>query len=144
VHVSNIFAVESYRTVHQLVSSIRGRLRRGISGVQAVQAAFPAGSMTGAPKKRTMEIIDRLEAGARGIYSGSIGFFGLNGSVDLSVVIRTIVVTDESVTVGVGGAIIDLSDPQAELEEMILKSRATIGALSESELAASGTMLAAG
>jgi para-aminobenzoate synthetase len=144
VHVSNIFAVESYTTVHQLVSSIRGRLRRGISTVQAVQAAFPAGSMTGAPKKRTMEIIDRLEAGPRGVYSGSIGFLGLNGSADLSVVIRTIVVTDEAVTVGVGGAIIDLSDPQEELEEMLLKSRATVSALSESDLAVHPLSLAAG
>jgi para-aminobenzoate synthetase len=143
VHVSNIFAVESYATVHQLVSSIRGRLRRGISAVQAVQAAFPAGSMTGTPKKRTMEIIDRLEAGPRGIYSGSIGFLGLNGSADLSVVIRTIVVTDDAVTVGVGGAIIDLSNPQDELEEMLLKSCATIGALSESELTSPSVMLAA-
>jgi para-aminobenzoate synthetase len=134
VHVSNIFSVESYRTVHQLVSSIRGRLRRGISAVQAVQTAFPAGSMTGAPKLRTMEIIDRLEAGPRGVYSGAIGFFGLNGSADLSVVIRTIVATGEAVTVGVGGAIIDLSDPNDELEEMILKSKATLGALSESAL----------
>ena len=134
VHVSNIFAVESYKTVHQLVSSIRGRLRRGISAVQAVQASFPPGSMTGTPKKRTLEIIDRLEAGPRGVYSGSMGFFGLNGSADLSVVIRTIVVTDDAVTVGVGGAIIDLSDAQDELEEMLLKSRATVGALSESDL----------
>ncbi len=134
VHVSNIFAVESYKTVHQLVSSIRGRLRRGISAVQAVQASFPPGSMTGTPKKRTLEIIDRLEAGPRGVYSGSMGFFGLNGSADLSVVIRTIVVTDKAVTVGVGGAIIDLSDAQDELEEMLLKSRATVGALSESDL----------
>lgn len=134
VHVSNIFSVESYKTVHQLVSSIRGKLRRGISSVKAVQAAFPAGSMTGAPKKRTMEIIDKLEAGPRGIYSGSIGFFGLNSSADLSVVIRTIIVTDKGVTVGVGGAIIDLSDPQDELEETILKSRATINALSETSL----------
>jgi para-aminobenzoate synthetase len=144
VHVSNIFAVESYATVHQLVTSIRGRLRRGISAFRAVQAAFPAGSVTGAPKKRTMEIIDRLEAGPRGVYSGSVGFFGLNGSADLSVVIRTIVVTDKDVTVGVGGAIIDLSDPQSELDEMLLKSAATVGALPESELAGAATTVATG
>jgi len=134
VHVSKMFAVESYASVHQLVSSIRGRLRRGISAVQAVEAAFPAGSMTGAPKKRTMEIIDRLEAGPRGVYSGSIGYFGLNGSADLSVVIRTIVATRESVTIGVGGAIIDLSSPQSEIEEMLLKSRGAMRALAESAL----------
>ena len=134
VHVSNIFTVESYATVHQLVSSIRGRLRRGISTVQAIKAAFPPGSMTGAPKKRTMEIIDRLEGGPRGIYSGAIGFFGLNGSADLSVTIRTIVVTASTVTVGCGGAIVDLSDPDEEVEEMLLKSRALVQTLSETAL----------
>ena len=102
--------------------------------MQAVRPRFRAGSMTGAPKKRTMEIIDRLEAGPAGCTRARSGFFGLNGSADLSVVIRTIVVTDEAVTVGVGGAIIDLSDAQDELEEMLLKSRATVGALSESDL----------
>jgi para-aminobenzoate synthetase len=78
-----------------------------------------------------MEIIDRLEAGPRGVSSGSIGFFGLNGSADLSVVIRTIVATPADVTVGVGGAIVALSDPGDELEEMLLKSRALVQSLSE-------------
>ena len=91
--------------------------------------------MTGAPKKRTLEIIDRLETGPRGIYSGSMGFFGLNGSADLSIVIRTIVVGPDGITVGVGGAIVALSDPQAELEEMILKSQSLVSALSETALA---------
>ncbi|SIT19329.1 para-aminobenzoate synthetase [Thalassolituus maritimus] len=136
VHVHNIFAVESYATVHQLVSTVRGKLRRSASTIDCIRACFPGGSMTGAPKKRTMEIIDDLEGGARGIYSGSIGFIGLNGSADFSIAIRTIVVYGDNVTVGVGGAIIDLSNQEEELEEMLLKSRALVKALSETNLAA--------
>jgi para-aminobenzoate synthetase len=129
VHVPRSFAVETYAPVHQLVSTIRGQLRPGVSGVACVRAAFPGGSMTGAPKLRTMEIIDRLEGGPRGVYSGAMGWFGLSGAVDLSIVIRTLVLTDGKVTFGVGGAIVSLSDPAEELEETSVKSGAMVAAI---------------
>ncbi|MCB5166028.1 aminodeoxychorismate synthase component I [Streptomyces bambusae] len=122
VDASDIFRVETYATVHQLVSTVRAQLRPDRSAVAAVRAAFPAGSMTGAPKIRTMQILDALEQGPRGIYSGSVGYFSLSGAVDLSVAIRTAVVTPGRLRYGVGGAIVALSDPIAEYEETAVKA----------------------
>jgi para-aminobenzoate synthetase len=129
VEVPSLMAVESYETVHQLVSTVRGQLRQGTSALECARACFPPGSMTGAPKLRTMEILDRLEGRARGVYSGAIGYFGLGGGCDLSVTIRTIVLDGATATIGAGGAIVLQSDPEQEYEEMLLKAAAPMRAI---------------
>ncbi len=129
VHVPFLMHVETYETVHQLVSTVRGLLREDVEPPDCIRACFPGGSMTGAPKKRTMELIDELEGEARGVYSGAIGYFGLSGGVDLNIVIRTIVIDGNQATLGVGGAIVMQSDAEDEYQEIVLKGRAPIQAI---------------
>lgn len=129
VCVPKLMDIESYATVHQMVSTVRARLDDRHSPLEAVRAAFPGGSMTGAPKARTMEIIDALEEGARGFYSGAIGFLSVTGAFDLSIAIRTVVIDRDRVHIGAGGAITWLSDRDAEYEEMLLKARAPMQAV---------------
>jgi para-aminobenzoate synthetase len=131
VRVPQFMLVEPYTTVHQLISTITGVLERGRTPVECVRACFPGGSMTGAPKLRTMGIIDDIEREARGVYSGALGYFGLDGSVDLSIVIRTIVMRPGATTIGAGGAIVMQSDAEEEFDEILLKARAPMSAIAQ-------------
>ncbi|MFE3444190.1 aminodeoxychorismate synthase component I [Nocardia sp. NPDC059180] len=132
VHVPKLMATETYSTLHQLVSTVRGTLRPEAGVIDCVRACFPGGSMTGAPKLRTMEIIDELEAKARGVYSGTIGFLGVGGTADLNIVIRTAVRHDDRWQIGAGGAIVLDSVPEDEYAEMVLKASATHRAVTAS------------
>ncbi|MDQ1556195.1 MAG: para-aminobenzoate synthetase component [Actinomycetota bacterium] len=129
VSVPSLLEVESYAQVHQLVSTVRGQLLPGLVAVDAVASCFPAGSMTGAPKYSATRLLDELEQRPRGLYSGAFGYFGLDGRVDLAVVIRSIVVDVEGATIGSGGGITALSDPAFELDEVKLKAAALLASL---------------
>ena len=121
VKVPRLMKVESYESVHQLVTTITGQKDSCIAPIQALQRCFPPGSMTGAPKVRSVDILDRLEGRPRGVYSGILGWIGLNGAASTSVVIRTIVVNGRQLSVGAGGAITYLSDAEKEWQEVLDK-----------------------
>ncbi|HVA97189.1 MAG TPA: aminodeoxychorismate synthase component I [Candidatus Acidoferrales bacterium] len=126
VKLTKRMAIESYQTVHQLVSTIEGKLRDEVSVIDCINACFPGGSMTGAPKLRTMEILESLEKKARGIYAGSLGFLSFNQTAALNIIIRTIITKNNELSIGTGGAILMDSVPQLEFDETLLKAKALL------------------
>lgn len=129
IKVPQLCGLESYRSVHHLVSVIKGKLKSHLSAIDLLRATFPGGSITGAPKIRAMEIIAELEPTQRGPYCGSLGYIGFNGDMDSSIVIRTYVIKNNTVTFQAGGAIVLDSDPLSEYQETLTKSNALRRAL---------------
>jgi len=129
VSVPSLWGLESYRTVHHLTSVVTGRLRPGLGPVDLLRAAFPGGSVTGAPKIRAMEIIHALEPARRGAYCGSVAWIGWDGAMDSSIIIRTAAVAGNLIQVQAGGGIVADSDPEAEYQESLTKARALLTAI---------------
>jgi len=136
VRLTENMAVERYSHVMHIVSNVEGRLREGLDGVDVLRAAFPAGTVSGAPKVRAMEIIDELEPDRRGIYAGAVGYLGFNGDMDLAIAIRTALVKEGQLHVQAGAGIVADSVPESEWQETRAKARAVLRA---AEIASSGS-----
>ncbi|MHC4912733.1 MAG: chorismate-binding protein [Planctomycetota bacterium] len=128
-HVAQPRTIESYPTVFHAVATVAGELREEITFCDVLGAMFPGGSITGAPKIRSMEIIDETEPTARGVYTGSIGFIGIDGSACLNIAIRTIIINNQKAYVQTGGGIVADSEPEAEWAETITKARALLAGI---------------
>jgi anthranilate synthase component 1 len=130
VEVDELMVLESYAHVHHIVSNVKGRLREDVTPGQAIAAVFPGGTITGCPKVRCMEIISELEQGPRGAYTGSFGYLNRDGSLDLNILIRTMVKDKDRVTFRAGSGIVADSDPAAELDETRAKAEGMLRAIS--------------
>jgi anthranilate synthase component I len=129
VRVDEFMSIESYAHVHHIVSNVRGELADGVAPGRAIAAVFPGGTITGCPKVRCMQLLAELEMVARDAYTGSMGYLGLDGSLDLNILIRTITVDDSEIEFRTGAGIVADSSPQAELEETRAKARGLLRAL---------------
>ncbi len=129
IHVPEMQILESYANVHHMVSTVTGRIRPGKSSSDCLFNSFPGGSITGAPKLRSMEIIDELESTCRGVYTGSIGYFDFSGDLDFNIAIRTAIACDNHLYFQVGGGIVADSDPDDEYQETRTKAAAFLKAL---------------
>jgi anthranilate synthase component 1 len=133
VRVSDFFTIERYSHVMHIVSHVEGTLRRGLTAFDLVRAAFPAGTVSGAPKVRAMEIISELETDARGAYAGMVGYFGFDGAMDTCLAIRTMVGRGRTVSVQAGAGIVADSDPATEFQETVNKASAMLRAIDMAE-----------
>jgi para-aminobenzoate synthetase component 1 len=131
VRVPRLFDVESYATVHHLVSTVTGELAQDRDAVDLLRGAFPGGSITGAPKRRAMEIIEELEPQRRGVYCGAIGYIGFDGSMDLNVAIRTLVMSHGEIRFWAGGGIVADSTLEEEYQETFDKAAAMLKLLQQ-------------
>jgi anthranilate synthase component 1 len=128
VKVTEVMVVERYSHVMHLVSNVEGRLKPGLDALDVLKASFPAGTVTGAPKVRAMQLIDEFEPVKRGVYSGAVGYLGFNGDMDLAIGIRTAVVKDRRLHVQAAAGVVADSDPLSEWQETQHKARALLKA----------------
>ena len=133
VEVDERFTIERYSHVMHIVSNVKGILKKGLDCFDVLEAAFPAGTLSGAPKIRAMEIIDELEPTRRGLYGGAVGYISFNGNMDTAIAIRTLLVKDKSAYLGVGAGVVADSIPESEFEETMNKGRALLKAIELAE-----------
>ncbi len=129
VRITEEMAIERYSHVMHVVSNVTGELADGRDAIDVLRATFPAGTLSGAPKVRAMQIIEDLEPVRRGVYGGAVGYLGFDGNMDVAIAIRTVVEQDGEIRVQAGGGVVEASDPQAEYEETVNKARAALGAV---------------
>ncbi len=129
VHVKDLMVIERYSHVMHLVSSVHGRLKKGLDGFDVLRASFPAGTVTGAPKIRAMEIIDELEKQTRGPYAGAVGYFGFSGNMDFCITIRTMLIKDGKIYIQAGAGIVADSSPENEFKETVNKAKGMFKAI---------------
>jgi anthranilate synthase component 1 len=133
VKVSELMVIERYSHVMHIVSNVRGELAEGCDAFDVVRATFPAGTLSGAPKVRAMEIIDELEPVRREVYGGAVGYFSFSGNMDLAIAIRTLVIRDGKVHLQAGAGIVADSDPAAEYQETVNKAMGVVKAIETAE-----------
>ena len=129
VEVNELMVVETYKHVHHIVSNVRGRLRNEVSPIDVIRAVFPGGTITGCPKVRCMEIIAELEQQGRSFYTGSIGYLGLDGSMDLNILIRSMLLKENQIGFRIGAGIVADSRADNEVAETEDKARGLLRAL---------------